>query len=147
MTSIQARFQAPYMQCGCPVPDETSVHKLVRFVRHYIRGRSQLQIDLHPEHLPATHPSTHNALLTFQTVSTGTSMFDKFLRSHGKRKEEKLRRSPSLPHPTRMLGFNLKRTASTRTQLKPDWLPPIPSPTLPVYFEKGMSLVANPSRS
>ncbi|KAI9569231.1 hypothetical protein HD554DRAFT_2020776 [Boletus coccyginus] len=80
----ETRFQVSYMQCGCPVPDDTSMHKFMRLVRSYLFGRSQLQVVLHPEHLPATHPSVHNALLTFQTVYTGT--FGKINHASGKRK-------------------------------------------------------------
>ncbi|KAH0840381.1 hypothetical protein J3R83DRAFT_1413 [Lanmaoa asiatica] len=134
----RTRFQVQYMQCGCPAPDETPVHKLVRLVRHYICGRSQLQVDLHPEHLPATHPSAHNALLTFQTACTGT--FGKMHHANGvgKRKEEQSH-SPTL-HPER----TCKRHEHS-TQLDLDWLPPMHSPAMPMYPEKELPALPSPS--
>ncbi|KAF8549934.1 hypothetical protein OG21DRAFT_1447248 [Imleria badia] len=94
----QTRFQVSYMQCGCPVPDGTSMHKLMRLFRSYLCGRSQLQVVLHPEHLPATHPSAHNSLLTFQTVCTGT--FGKMHYPNGKKKEDQSRSPTPRPEQT-----------------------------------------------
>jgi hypothetical protein len=51
------------MRCGCPAPDETVFEKFIRIFRHYTRTSPRLQISLHPDHVPATHPSIHNAVL------------------------------------------------------------------------------------
>ncbi|KAG6328422.1 hypothetical protein ID866_10667, partial [Astraeus odoratus] len=60
----QLRYQVPYMQCGCALPDETSWQKCMRLVRQHLRGRTYLQVPLPPDLIPATHPSIHNAILT-----------------------------------------------------------------------------------
>ncbi|KAI5980348.1 hypothetical protein EDD15DRAFT_2357791 [Pisolithus albus] len=60
----QLRYKVPYMQCGCALPDETSWQKCRRLVSHHLRGRTHLQGSLHPDHIPATHPSIHNAILS-----------------------------------------------------------------------------------
>ncbi|KAH7923640.1 hypothetical protein BV22DRAFT_1048054 [Leucogyrophana mollusca] len=67
-----SRFNVPYMQCGCPPPDETVVQKLIRILRLYTQRRSHLHTTIHPDHLPATHPSVHNAVLTFQRIASGS---------------------------------------------------------------------------
>lgn len=136
LTLPQARFQVAYMQCGCPIPDDTSVHRFVRLFRHYICGRSQLQVELHPEHLPATHPSTHNALLTSQTVGTGT--FGKVHHHvNGKRKDANER----LRSPTRHTCKRSNRTTQLHLDLR---MSPAHSPT---HFEKILSALPSPSFS
>ncbi|KAH7882290.1 hypothetical protein F5I97DRAFT_1931482 [Phlebopus sp. FC_14] len=67
----QNRHQVPYIRCGCAAPDEASFQKFMRLVRQYLRGRSHIPALLHPEHLPATHPSIHNAVITYQQVGSG----------------------------------------------------------------------------
>jgi hypothetical protein len=63
LNSTQSRFHIPYMQCGCPAPDESMFMKFIRILRHYTRTPTCLQVTLHPDHAPATHPSIHNAIL------------------------------------------------------------------------------------
>ncbi|KAH7905898.1 hypothetical protein BJ138DRAFT_1017075 [Hygrophoropsis aurantiaca] len=67
-----SRFHVPYMQCGCPPPDETVLQKLIRILRTYTQRHSNLHDSLHVDHLPATHPSTHNVMLTFQRIASGS---------------------------------------------------------------------------
>ena len=134
----QARFQVSYMQCGCPTPDETSVHRFVRLFRNCVRCRSQLQVDLHPEHLPATHPSAHNALLTFQTVGTGT--FGKMHHASGKRKAERSQSRSPTPQRERMY-----KKSERLTQLDLDRVSPIHSPAMPVRVERSLPALLGPS--
>ncbi|KAL4081307.1 hypothetical protein V8B97DRAFT_1863695 [Scleroderma yunnanense] len=60
----QLRYQAPYMQCGCTLPNESSWKKCVRLVRQQLRSRQYFPTALHRDQIPATHPSIHNAILS-----------------------------------------------------------------------------------
>lgn len=71
LNNPQSRFHVPYMQCGCPAPDETMFEKFIRILRHYTRPSTCLKASLHPDHLPATHPSIHNAILDPQLRGLG----------------------------------------------------------------------------
>ncbi|KAF9235563.1 hypothetical protein BU15DRAFT_51289 [Melanogaster broomeanus] len=87
----QTRYQVPYMQCGCAISEETSFQKLMRLVREYMRGqRPHLLTVLHPDHLPATHPSVHNSVMSPQAVGIRT-----FLRTSHHKQD-----SPQLPQQT-----------------------------------------------
>ncbi|KAG6369623.1 hypothetical protein JVT61DRAFT_14192 [Boletus reticuloceps] len=124
----QMRFQVSYLQCGCTVPDATSVHKFIRLVRSYLSCRSQLQLILHPEHLPATHPSTHNAPIPSKTVCTGTTCK---MNHNGKRKEGQSQ-SPT-PHPERA-----DKRSQRMMQFNSDWRLTMHSPATPMYFEREL---------
>ncbi|KIM61528.1 hypothetical protein SCLCIDRAFT_1179879 [Scleroderma citrinum Foug A] len=60
----QLRYQVPYMQCGCTLPNESSWRKCMRLVRQHLRSKPYLPTALHRDHIPATHPSIHNAILS-----------------------------------------------------------------------------------
>ena len=78
-STMQSRFQVPYMQCGCPAPDTTLFKKFVRIFQHFTRPSTLLQTPLHPDHIPATHPSIHNAILDPEL--RGIKTFSKSLHS------------------------------------------------------------------
>lgn len=100
----QKRFHIPYMQCGCPAPDETVFEKLIRIFRQYTAGtRTHLRAPLHPDHLPATHPSLHNAVLDPDRGAFGS--FGK--PAHPQRDEKDLVRL------SRPLGVRKKRSKKT----------------------------------
>ncbi|KAG0698466.1 hypothetical protein DFH29DRAFT_1002779 [Suillus ampliporus] len=103
----QSRFHIPYMQCGCPAPDETVFERLLRIIRQYTGTRTRLQASLHPDHLPATHPSIHNAVLDPERGAFGS--FSKPV--HPQRDEQDLVRL------SRPLGVRKKR--SKKTEPKP----------------------------
>jgi hypothetical protein len=92
------------MQCGCPAPDETVFEKLIRIFRQYTAGtRTRLRAPLHPDHLPATHPSLHNAVLDPDRGAFGS--FGK--PAHPQRDEKDLVRL------SRPLGVRKKRSKKT----------------------------------
>ena len=62
--AVQLRYQVPYMQCGCTLPNESSWRKCMRLVRQHLRSKPYLPTALHRDHIPATHPSIHNAILS-----------------------------------------------------------------------------------
>jgi hypothetical protein len=105
----QSRFHVPYMQCGCPAPDETVFERLIRILRRYSRTRRRLQTSLHPDHLPATHPSLHNAVLDPERGAFGS--FGK--PAHPQRDEKDLVRL------SRPLGVRKKRSKKTDPELPP----------------------------
>lgn len=99
----QSRFHIPYMQCGCPAPDESVFEKLIRIFRQYTGTRTRLRASLHPDHLPATHPSLHNAVLDPDRGAFGS--FGK--PAHPQRDEKDLVRL------SRPLGVRKKRSKKT----------------------------------
>lgn len=105
----QSRFHIPYMQCGCPAPDETVFERFIRKLRQYTRTRTCLQASLHPDHLPATHPSLHNALLDPERGAFGS--FGK--PAHPQRDEKDLVRL------SRPLWVRKKRSRKTNLELPP----------------------------
>ena len=64
LIAVQVRYQVPYMQCGCTLPNESSWRKCMRLVRQHLRSKAYLPTSLHRDHIPATHPSIHNAILS-----------------------------------------------------------------------------------
>ncbi|THH07932.1 hypothetical protein EW146_g9155, partial [Bondarzewia mesenterica] len=60
-----ARFNVPYMYCGCPLPGDTIGQKLTRLVQH-MSNKPYTSSELSPPELPdllaATHPSDHNGI-------------------------------------------------------------------------------------
>ncbi|KAG2069001.1 hypothetical protein BDR04DRAFT_1102485 [Suillus decipiens] len=105
----QSRFHVPYMQCGCLAPGETLFEKLIRILRQYTGTRTRLRASLHPEHLPATHPSLHNAVLDPERRAFGS--FGKS--AHPQRDERDLVRL------SRPLGVRKKRSKKTDPGLPP----------------------------
>ncbi|KAG1743622.1 uncharacterized protein EDB91DRAFT_1200520 [Suillus paluster] len=99
----QSRFHIPYMQCGCTAPNETVFQRLIRIIRQYTGTRTHLQVSLHPDHLPATHPSIHNAVLDLERGAFGS--FSK--PAHPQRDERDLVRV------SRPLGVRKKRSRKT----------------------------------
>lgn len=99
----QSRFHIPYMQCGCPAPDESVFEKFIRIFRQYTGTRTRLRASLHLDHLPATHPSLHNAVLDPDRGAFGS--FGK--PAHPQRDEKDLIRL------SRPLGVRKKRSKKT----------------------------------
>ncbi|KIK96103.1 hypothetical protein PAXRUDRAFT_826337 [Paxillus rubicundulus Ve08.2h10] len=123
----QTRYQVPYMQCGCPLPPETSLQKFMRFVRQYMRGRSNLHVLLHPDHLLATHPSVHNAVPT-----AGSGTFGKT--NHHKGGDQNLR----LPRQTREGHGVLKKRSKKFDQ---EGTTPATSSNAPPYSARELDML------
>jgi hypothetical protein len=137
LNNTQSRFQVPYMQCGCPAPDETVFKKFIRIFQHYTRTPTRLQASLHPDHIPATHPSIHNAVLDPELRGFGAfrkpthtqrdEMSDLVRLSRPLVVRKKRSKKSNLEPPSRLEGFVSEKmirqpvNSQSRTTLRQDW--------------------------
>ncbi|OJA15205.1 hypothetical protein AZE42_10552 [Rhizopogon vesiculosus] len=133
----QTRFRVLYMQCGCPAPDETVFKKFIRILQHYTRTPTRLQASLHPDHIPATHPSIHNAVLDPELRGFGAfrkpahtqrdEISDLVRLSRPQVVRKKRSKKSNLEPPSRLEGFVSEKmigqpvNSQSHTTLRQDW--------------------------
>jgi hypothetical protein len=102
----QARFNVPYMHCGCPLPGETINLKLTRLISGSNQKPSFLIPPNDPDLLAGTHPSDHNSVFAFHHKK----MSESARKARQKKIEKRMRRDAELARKGKMDPGSIQRS-------------------------------------